>query len=103
MSAPGVNFISKFLGAEVVRGRRLKEAAFIVEEKNWIMLKTGHGLFNPILDGGGRGTVESTIINIREYFKYGLQHGFEIFWLLIFIIWGHSLNISDPYLYFCWN
>ena len=25
MSAPGVNFISKFLGAEVVRGQRLKE------------------------------------------------------------------------------
>ena len=78
-------------------------------------------------------------LNIREYFKNGLQHRCEIFWLLIFllfgailsvdcgvhryklpwifekgltaqiwdyltfnifIIWGHSLKILDPYLYF---
>ena len=45
---------------------------------------------NPILGEGG-------------YFKNGLQHGFEVFSLLIFIIWGHSLKISDPYLYFCGN
>ena len=39
-----------------------------------------------IVGGGGGGgrrkgewTVESTPINIREYFKNGLQHGFEIF------------------------
>ena len=53
--------------------------------------------------GGGSWTVESTPINIREYLKNGLQHGFEIFLLLIFIIWGHSLKISDPHLYFCGN
>ena len=43
---------------------------------------------NPILwgrgggaegEGGGGWTVESTPLNIREYFKNGLQHGFEIF------------------------
>ena len=48
-------------------------------------------------------TVDSTSINIREYFKNGLQHGFEIFGLLTFIIWGHSLKISDSYLYFFGN
>ena len=35
-----------------------------------------------IVGEGGRGggwTVESTPINIREYFKNGLEHGFEIF------------------------
>ena len=51
----------------------------------------------------GEWTVQSTPINICEYFKNGLQHRFEIFLLLIFIIWGHSLKISDPYLYFCGN
>ena len=51
MSAPSVNFISKFLGAEVVRGRRLKDGcAYCRERENWIILnfKTGRGLFNEI-------------------------------------------------------
>ena len=52
---------------------------------------------------GGWWTVESTLINIREYFKNGWQHGFEIFWLLKVIIWGCSLKISDPHLQFCGN
>ena len=33
MSAPCVNFISKFLGAEVVRGRRLKDGTLIAEKE----------------------------------------------------------------------
>ena len=49
---------------------------------------------------GGRWTVESTPINIREYFKNDSQHESGIFRLLIFIFWGHFLNISDPYLFF---
>ena len=49
----------------------------------------------------GEWAVQSTPINIREYFKNGLQRRFEIFLLLIFIIWGHSIKISDLYLYFC--
>ena len=36
-------------------------------------------------------------------FQKWLKHGFEVFLLLIFIIWGHSLKISDMYLYFCRN
>ena len=37
-------------------------------------------LINTILGGrGGVWTVESTPINICEYFKNGLQHRFEIF------------------------
>ena len=65
-------------------------------------MKTQINSLNPILAGVGWGwTVESTPLNIREYFKNSLQHGFEIFWLLTFIIWGHSFEISDPYLYFC--
>ena len=51
---------------------------FVTIEKN----KKGDkktSYLNLIVGWGGGWIVESTPINIREYFKHGLQHGFEIF------------------------
>ena len=51
-------------------------------------------------EGGGSWTVESTPINIREYLKNGLQHGFEIFFTFnIYYLGPFSQNFRSASLF----